>query len=261
MAGIFDRGKTMQCAFAAVLVLYTLLAAPRAWSQAQSEPRQLATLPSAGRFEYDVIREGEKIGTHSVMFRHEGRNLAIATQTDIAINVLGITLYRFHYKAEEDWVDGRLTRLTSRTDNDGETLTVNLARSGGRIRGACNGIVLDLPADLLPISVWHPDFVRQSVILDQYKCVTRNVRATDDGIEPIFAGTQNVAARHYAVTGDIQRDVSYGPDGQTVQVLFPAKDGSEIAFVMRGPSQSPLATELSVQNPGGDVRVQRDARR
>jgi hypothetical protein len=261
MAGIFDKGRPAQRAFAAALVLCTLLAAPRAWSQGQNEPKQLAALPSAGRFDYDVMREGERIGIHSVLFRHKGRNLAIATQTDIAVKVLGITLYRFHYKAEEDWVDGRLTRLTSRTDNDGETLTVNLARAGGRIRGACNGIVLDLPADVLPISVWNPDFVRQSVILDQYKCVKRKVRATDHGIEPIFAGAHNVAARHYAVTGDIQRDVWYGPDGQTVQVLIPAKDGSEIAFVMRALSQLPLATESSVKNSGGGVRVQRDASR
>jgi hypothetical protein len=243
MAGTFDQDKTMHWAFAAALVLCTLLAVPRAWSQGQSEPRQLAAVPSAGRFDYEVIREGEKIGTHSVTFRHEGRHLAIATRTDIAIEQLGITLYRFHYEAEEDWVDGRLTRLTSRTDDDGETLTANLARAGGRIRGTCNDVALNLPADLLPISVWHPDFVRQSVILDQYKCVERSVRATDDGIEPIFAGAQTVAARHYAVTGELQRDVWYGPDGQTLQVRFPAKDGSEIAFVMQAPSQRPLAIE------------------
>jgi hypothetical protein len=165
---------------------------------------------------------------------------------------LGITLYRFHYEAEEDWVDGRLMRLTSRTDNDGEMLTANLARAGGRIRGTCNGIVLDLPTDLLPISVWHPDFVRQSVILDQYKCVQRSVRVTDDGIEPILARAHNVAARHYAVTGELRRDVWYGPDGQTVQVRFPAKDGSEIAFVMRASSQLPLATKQRAS--GSSVR-------
>ncbi len=233
----------MHGAVAAALVLRTLLAVPRAWPQGQSESRQLAAIPSAGRFDYEVIREGEKIGTHSVMFRHEGRHLAIATRTDIAIEPLGITLYRFHYEAEEDWVDGRLTRLTSRTDDDGETLTVNLARTGGRIRGTCNGVVLDLPADLLPISVWHPDFVRQFVILDQYECVERKVRATDHGLEPIFTGAQSVAARHYAVTGELQRDVWYGPDGQAVQVLIPAKDGPEIAFVLRAPAQPPLATE------------------
>jgi hypothetical protein len=67
--------------------------------------------------------------------------------------------------------------------NDGEMLRVDLARVGGQVRGACNGFVLDL-ADLLSISVWHPDFVRQSV---QYKCVERHVRATDQGIESIFA--------------------------------------------------------------------------
>jgi hypothetical protein len=238
----------MHGAVAAALVLCTLLAPSRAWSQGQSAPGQLAAVPWAGRFDYDVIREGDKIGAHSVIFRHEGRHLTITTRTDIAVELLGITLYRFHYEAEEEWVDGRLTRLTSRTDNDGETLTANLARAGGRIRGTCNGIVLDLPADLLPISVWHPDFVRQSVMLDQYKCVQRSVRVTDDGIEPIFAGAHNVAARHYAVTGELRRDVWYGPDGQTVQVLFPAKDGSEIAFVMRSPSQLRLPTQQRVSS-------------
>ncbi len=132
MAGIFDRGKTMHCASVAVLVLCTVRCAEGFGRQGPSEPRQLAAIPSAGRLDYEVIREGEKIGAHSVMFRHEGRHLAIATRTDIAIEPLGITLYRFHYEAEEDWVDGRLTRLTSRTDDDGERLTVNLARAGGQ---------------------------------------------------------------------------------------------------------------------------------
>jgi len=248
MAGIFDRGQAMHCAFAAALVLCAFLAAPRAWSQGQSESRQLAAVPSTGRFDYDVIREGEKIGAHSVIFQHKGRHLAIATRTDIALKLLGITFYRFHYEAEEDWFDWRLMRLTSRTDSNGKTLTVDLARAGDRIRGACNGIALDLPADLLPISVWHPDFVRQSVILDQYKCVERNVRTTDDGIEPIFAGAQNVAAHHFAVTGELQRDLWYGPDGRIVQLMFRAQDGSEIAFVTQGRSPPPLAREQSASS-------------
>jgi Family of unknown function (DUF6134) len=249
MAEIFDRVKAMHGAFAAALVLCTLFAGSEARSEEQSEPRPLAAIPPSGRSDYDVVRDGEKIGAHSVMFRHDGRHLGIATRTDIAIKLLGITVYRFHYEAEEDWVDGRLTRLTSRTDNDGETLTVNLASAAGRIRGACNGIVLDLPAGLLPISMWHPDFVHQSVIFDQYRCVERSVRATDDGIEPIVTGGQQVAARHYAVGGQLQRDVWYGPDGQIVQVVLPAYDGSELAFVIRARSQSPAPEQRASNAP------------
>jgi hypothetical protein len=228
--------------FAASLVFGSPFAASEARSE-QSGPPQLAALPPTGRFDYDVIREGDRIGTHSVVFRRDGRNLAIATRTEIAVQLLGITLYRFRYEAEEDWIDGRLNRLTSRTDNDGEALTVDLASSAGRLRGTCNGVALDLPADLLLISPWHPDFVRQSVILDQYKCVERKVRATDRGIEPVAAGTQTIATRHYAITGELQRDLWYGPDGQTVRVLMPARDGSQITLVMRTPTSSPSAPE------------------
>jgi hypothetical protein len=243
MIGIFHRDKMMACAISAALVLSTSLCAPRAWPQGPNEPMRLSDLPSAGRFDYEVIRQGETIGSHSVVFRREGDHLAVATWTDIAVELLGITLYRFHYEAEEDWIDGRLTRLVSRTDNDGEALTVNLTGASGRIRGTCNGVSLDLPADILPISVWHPDFIRQSVVLDQYKCAARKIRATDRGMDLVFAGLKNVRARHYAVAGDLQRDVWYGADGQTVQVQFPAKDGSKIAFVMRHLPQPPLATE------------------
>jgi hypothetical protein len=235
MAAILERCGAIRRVFAALLVLGTLLAAPGARSEQQSGPPQIAALPPTGRFDYDVIRDGDRIGTHSVVFRREGRNLAIATRTDIAVTLLGITVYRFRYEAEEDWVDGRLNRLVSRTDNDGEALTVHLASTAGRIRGTCNGMALDLPADLLPISPWHPDFIRQSVILDQYRCAQRKVRATDRGIESVSAGTQKIEARHYAVTGELQRDLWYGPDGQTVRVLMPAKDGSEVTLVMRTP--------------------------
>lgn len=225
----------MHYAFAAAFVLCTLLSAPRASSEEPIAPKQLVLIPSVGRVDYDVIREGERIGAHSVQFRQDGRHLAVATQTDIAVELLGVTLYRFRYAAEEDWIDGRLTSLTSQTNNDGEELTVSLARVGGRIRGTCNGVVLDLPADVVPISTWHPDFIRQSLIFDQYRCVERKVEATDRGIEPILSGSKHVKARHYAMMGELRRDVWYGPDGQTVQVSFPAKDGSEIVFVMRIP--------------------------
>jgi hypothetical protein len=233
MAGIFGRHRAMQCVFAASLLLGTLLVAPKAWPEEPRGPRQLAALPSSGRFEYDVIREGDRIGTHSVMFRRKGGDLTVATRTDIKVRLLGITLYRFYYQAEENWVDGRLTRLASRTDNDGEILTVALAKASGRIRGTCNGIFLDMPADLLPISVWHPDFVRKSVIFDQYRCVERKVRVTDHGNKPVSAGLQGVRGRHYGLAGELQRDVWYGPDGQPVRVVFPANDDSEVAFVMR----------------------------
>ena len=223
----------MHFIFSMALILSIVFVVPTARSQGESEPRLLALIPSAGSLDYEVIRGGERIGTHSVVFQREASHLSIATRTDISVEFLGITLYRFHYDAKEDWIDGRLTRLTSRTNNDGKTLGVDLVLANGRLHGTCsNGTTLDLPASLLPVSVWHPGILRRTVLFDQYNCVERQVQTADRGIEPIFAKGRTLTARHYAMTGQLRRDIWYGSDGQTVQVRFPAKDGSEITFVL-----------------------------
>jgi hypothetical protein len=82
MAG--GQGMTMQAAFVAAFVLCTLLATSRALPQGQGTLEQLADLPPAGRLNYDVIREGEKVGAHSVAFWHKGRDLAIKTRARIS---------------------------------------------------------------------------------------------------------------------------------------------------------------------------------
>lgn len=222
----------MRFMFAMALMLCVVFVAPTARPQGESEPGTLAVIPSAGRLDYEVIREGERIGTHAVVIQGDASRLSIATRTDISIEFLGITLYRFQYDAKEDWIDGRLARLTSRTNNDGRALRVDLALVNGRLRGTCNGASLDLPASLLPVSVWHPDILRRPVLFDQYNCVERRVQTADRGIMPVLAKGQALTARHYAMTGQLKRDIWYGPDGQTVQVRFPAKDGSEITFVL-----------------------------
>jgi len=240
MTGNFHGRNSVRCALLIVLVFCTLVVAPAAWSQGEYQPWQLASIPSVGRFDYEVIREGEKIGTHSVAFRHDGRHLTISTQTDIAVALLGITLYRFHYEAEEDWFDGRLTRLTSQTDKDGVRLDVDLGLSRGRIHGTCNGTTLDLPADLLPASAWHPNVVHVSTLFDQYNCVERQVHAVDLGIESTFVNGLELTSRHYVISGQLRRDIWYGLQGQPVQVRFPAKDGSDIIFVLLVPSARPI---------------------
>jgi Family of unknown function (DUF6134) len=222
----------MKWAPVAAATIWMLLDPTLAWSDGESTPRLIAAIPSAGRWDYDVIRSTEKIGEHSVTFRRQGDLLTVATRTNISIEVLGITLFRYHYDAREEWVDGRLVRLTSRTDDDGEDLDVDLAVTNGRLRGTCNGTALDLPASILPVAVWHPDIIRRSVLLDQYKCVERRVQISDRGVEAIVAKGQALQTQHYTMTGQLERDLWYGPDGQTVQVQFPAKDGSEITFVL-----------------------------
>jgi hypothetical protein len=212
------------------LMLMVLAAWPAA---AASNDLALATFPPAGRLDYKVVREGDDIGTQSVEFIRNGDHLTVRTHVNIVVTVLGIPVFRFTHEAEEQWQKGQLTAFKSKSNDDGEPRDVALKLDGDRLRGTYNGRTLDLPASLIPASLWRPDTVQQTVLLDPIKGRDRQVAVTDKGVEKLKIRGQVLDAHHYAMTGQIVRDIWYGPDGQIVQVHFPAKDGSQIQVVLR----------------------------
>jgi uncharacterized protein DUF6134 len=212
------------------LMLAVLAAAP---ARAASNDLALATFPPAGRLDYKVVREGDDIGTQSVEFVRSGDRLTVRTHVNILVTILGIPVFRFTHEAEEQWQNGQLTAFKSKSNDDGEPRDVALRLDGDRLRGTYNGRILDLPATLIPASLWRPDTVRQTVLMDPIKGRDRQVTVVDKGIENIKIRGQALAAHHFAMTGQIIRDIWYGPDGQIVQVHFPAKDGSQIQVVLR----------------------------
>ena len=213
-----------------VLGLWTaLLVSPAAAGNDAS----FATFPPAGRFDYRIERGGDDIGSQTVEFMRNGEQLTVRTHISIVVTVLGIPVFRFTHDAEERWQNDRLIAFKSKSNDDGEPRAVALRLEGDRLRGTYNGQALDLPATLIPASLWRPDTVQQTVLLDPIKGRDREVTVVDKGMEKIKVRGQMLGAHHYAMTGQIIRDIWYGPDGEIAQVRFPAKDGSQIQVVLR----------------------------
>ena len=187
-------------------------------------------VPQVDRLVYAVIREGQDVGTHRVEFATAGNRLTVRVATDIAVRFLSLTIYRFHHVAEEVWVDGRLVGLTSRTDDDGKPRVVELRADGDRLRGVYNGKPLEFPASILPATLWHPASMRQSLLLDTVKGRPLRISVADRGDETITLANDLITARRFSITGQLVRDVWYGPDGYIVQARFRAKDGSHVTL-------------------------------
>jgi hypothetical protein len=226
-------GETAIMRFVGTLV-GLIFAALAAWpATGASNDVALASFPPAGRLDYKVVREGDDIGTQSVEFIRNGDRLTVRTHVNIVVTILGIPVFRFVHEAEEQWQNGRLIAFKSKSNDDGEPRAVALRLEGDRLRGTYNGRTLDLPATVIPASLWRPDTVRQTVLMDPIKGRDRQVTVLDKGIEKIKVRGKMLEAHHYAMTGQITRDIWYGPDGQIVQVRFPARDGSQIQVVLR----------------------------
>jgi hypothetical protein len=189
--------------------------------------------PPAERLDYAVTREGSPVGLQTVEFLHEGEGLVVRTHIEIDVRFLSISLYRFRHDAEERWADGRLAAFSSSTDDDGKQREVALVAKDGRLMGRYNDNPVDLPGDLVPASLWHPATLTATVLLDPIRGRTRDVSVADQGMEEVTAAGGEIEARHYAMTGQITRDLWYDDEGKLVLVRFPAKDGSEITVTLQ----------------------------
>jgi len=205
-----------------------------ATSATSDAPRiELAAFPQPGKLTYAVTRDGNQIGSQVVVFQRNGDSLVVHTTVKIEVSLLGITIYRFAHTAEEEWKGGELARLTSRTDDDGDDRVIDLELQDGKLKGTYNGQAKEFPLGMIPASFWHPDTVNQTQLLDQVKARYRKITVKDLGTEKIKIRGQQIEAHRYSVTGQLKRELWYGPDGRLEKLQFPGKDGSEIVVILR----------------------------
>jgi hypothetical protein len=113
--------------------------------------------PQEKGWRFLVLRHGNVIGAHVFTFSRRGDDFVVEVAIDIAVELLGITVFRFTHRAEEVWRQGWLHALTSATDDDGRLWRVQAERKDGALRGAVNDVGFDVSGFVVPASLWHRD--------------------------------------------------------------------------------------------------------
>ena len=129
--------------------------------------------------------------------------------------------------------DGHLVVLTSETNDDGTRHTLKVSGDPAGLAVTGDGAASRMPVETLPASLWNSGTVARSSLLNTLDGHAMAVRIADLGADQINASGRTVAAHHYAMTGDLSRELWYDGSGTLVQVRFKAKDGSDIQYVLR----------------------------
>jgi len=187
--------------------------------------------------DYTVIRDGANIGSHSVSIsEHDGQTLVEVT-TDIRVKVLFVTAYKFIHASKEVWKDGRLVALNSTTDDDGtskslnvmaqaEQLTIDSVIKGQDRRQKAGG-------GMLPASLWNQDVVKQSALLNTLDGTVLSITVKDLGQDKIEAKGADITAHHYAISGELTRELWFNGEGDLMRMRFPDKTGTEIIYALK----------------------------
>jgi hypothetical protein len=204
-----------------------------------------AAMPPADGLAFDILREGGRIGRHTVTFRRDAARLEVDIAIDIEVRLAFLTLFRYRHRNRELWQDGRLIGLDSSTDDNGTDHRVRARAGADGLRVEADGAVYWAPRDILPTSYWHPRTPAQSRLLDTQKgrLLTVDVAPLGREILPLAGG--EVAALRYAMSGDLALDLWYAPDGRWLKVAFEARgarvDYRPLTAIGSGNAEAPRA--------------------
>lgn len=201
----------------------------------------LIGLPAAGASReifFTVERNGAPFGTHSLRFETTPEALTVAVAIDLKVDFGPITVFRYTHRNREVWTAGsgglRLAALDTQTDDDGATFRtsgVSLGQGFRLTEGEAAGV---LPGDIVPTSYWHRASLERRAWLDTQSGRLRQVKVQPLGPESLSVAGQSVTANRYRVTGDLEMDLWYLPNGEWAGLEFSAR-GSLIRYLRQTP--------------------------
>jgi Domain of unknown function (DUF6134) len=193
-------------------------------------PPLAAAQPAIETLEFAIMRKGEQIGTHRIELRRTGKETSVSVETNVEVKVLFVTAYRFQYTATERWVNGRLVALSAETDDNGTQHKLTAALKGATLEVDADGKAAQVDKNIIPASLWNPELVRQSVMLDTQTGQVMPISVVDGGSEEVTVETGPAPAHRYTIKGKFSQDVWYDSRGRLVQSQLVAKDGSVITY-------------------------------
>lgn len=179
---------------------------------------------------FHVLKDGEKIGHEKVEITQtaDGHVVRVETLTDVQVLFL-----RFHYDHQrtERWHGNTLVSVETTTNDDGTHYTYQasyqddcyaLAGKGVGKRDACD--------NAWPLTLWHEDVTRKTNLYSVINAEPYRVETRKIGDEKLMVGNRETPATHYVMSGDIKRDLWYGPDGKLLKTSFKRR-GYDIDFI------------------------------
>jgi len=179
---------------------------------------------SAGRLEFEVLRNGEPFGRHTVVVSGSGPNLRAQTNVVLRAGAGPVTLYRYEQSCSETWNSGALAAIDCNTLKDGRRTRVRGAVQGSELRITGARGEMEFALDIAPTSWWTRPAVYARSMLNTETGDLMAMRVTRMGRETIDAGGERIQADRVRVQGTLAVDLWYDAQGRWVGCAFTVRN-------------------------------------
>jgi hypothetical protein len=163
--------------------------------------------------DFNVFVDGKRAGAaHMTIQKADDGTTTMSCDTDISVPVLFVT-YKYSYRGQEVWKNGRLQRFDSTCNDDGTRYVVSAAAEAKGIRFKVNNQERIVSHDVWLTSYWsRPDKKVVDKTIPLIDADTgRDLEATvvSVGPEEVTVSGQVQKLVHYKLTGKVQVDLWY----------------------------------------------------
>ena len=127
-----------------------------------------ASVPEQKEIIFEILRDGEPFGMHSVTFETIQNALNVLVEIEMRVGLGPITLFRYQHTNEETWDGAQIQYLESRTNDNGKNYEVS-ATWGQTLNVNANGRQYEAPKTLFTTSYWNPVTIQSDQLLNTQK--------------------------------------------------------------------------------------------
>lgn len=182
-------------------------------------------------FEYEVLRKGKKIGSHTISFKETDEGLRVRAHTKMKVKLLFVTVYKYEYIGDDVWCDGEIVRVESNINDNGEKWSINATLRDDQYVVESDEGTSVLPAGSVPTNHWNMDVVNTDKLFNTITGKVDEITVNPVGSHTVPSGDSEKDVTRYKVRGDLNIDTFYDASGNWSGMQFEHNDGSDIQFV------------------------------
>jgi hypothetical protein len=180
---------------------------------------------------FNVLRNDEIVGKHRVSFvKLENKKFRTIAQLNLQVNFLTFPIYKFDYKSDATWLNGKLISLRANQNDDGQNLIVKVSKKNNWLTITTPDSQFWADLDDLPTNHWNAEVLTRDKVINTLTGKLSSVIITNLGKEKIVAQGKSIFGTKYKYTGDINTLVWYSDNGNWVKMQFEGNDGSNIDY-------------------------------
>jgi hypothetical protein len=201
----------------------------------------LSAVPAAAlasnTWDFRVFLDDKEIGTHRFDLLDKGAGeRQLISKARMAVKVLFVTAYTYDHHDVEHWNGDCLSKLTSKTDDNGDKYEVDVQRQGAATVVQTRGGAQTLGNCVLTFAYWNPAMLKQTRLLNSQDGEHVEVKITDAGADSIVVRGVKTPARRYELRSTNQKlaiDLWYSPTDEWLALESRTERGQKLIYKLK----------------------------